>query len=316
MLSIHASEENVLTQLPGMRPGCWVHLTNPADSEVELVCKETGLPEDMLKSALDEEESAHTDYEDGNTMLVIDIPYIDEEQDQYVYSTVPFGIVYNQQYIVTVCLKDTSLVYDFFNERIKNVDTANHPQLMLQLLYRNATKFLQHLKQIDKTSHRVQAELHKSMKNKELILLLELEKSLVYFSTSLRANEVVIEKVLRFRDVREVEELVDYAEDLIVENKQAIEMCNIYRDILSGTMDAFASIISNNVNIIMKVLTIITIVLSIPTLVFSLWGMNLKVPFGEGSVLYQYGLWIVLALTAVLTVTVALVLVKKTKKLK
>ena len=156
----------------------------------------------------------------------------------------------------------------------------------------------------------MQAELHKSMKNKELILLLELEKSLVYFSTSLRSNEVVIEKVMRFEDVRGREELINYAEDLVVENKQANEMCNIYRDILSGTMDAFASIISNNVNIVMKLLTIITIVLSIPTLVFSLWGMNVKLPFGEGSPLYDVGFILVLALT------VAYVLVRRTRRLK
>ena len=316
MISVHLSKENLLSQVPEIVKGSWIHLTNPADSEVELVCRETGLPEDMLKTALDEEESAHTDYEDGNTMLVIDIPYIEEDDDQFVYSTVPIGIVYNQDYFVTVCLKDTSLVYDFFNDRVKNVSTRNHPFLMLQILYRNATRFLQHLKQIDKTSHRVQAELHKSMKNKELILLLDLEKSLVYFSTSLRADEVVIEKVLRFKEVREVEELVDYAEDLIVENKQAIEMCNIYRDILSGTMDAFASIISNNVNIVMKLLTVITIVLSIPTLIFSLWGMNVDLPFGEGTPLYAYGFWIVIAITVISTATVAFILFKKTKRLK
>ena len=316
MIAINLSEENLLKPLDAARPGCWIHMTNPVDNEVELVSRETGIPETMLKTALDEEESAHTDFEDGNTMIVVDIPFIDEEQDQYVYSTVPFGIVYNKKYFVTVCLKDTSLVYDFFNERVKNVDTRAHEMLMLQLLYRNATKFLQHLKQIDKTSHRVQAELHKSMKNKELILLLELEKSLVYFSTSLRANEVVIEKVMRFDGVRGKEDLVNYAEDLVVENKQANEMCNIYRDILSGTMDAFASIISNNVNIVMKLLTIITIVLSVPTLVFSLWGMNVKLPFGEGAPLYEVGFYIVLALTVVLTAVVAWVLVRRTRRLK
>ena len=165
---------------------------------------------------------------------------------------------------------------------------------------------------IDKTSHRLQAELHKSMKNKELISLLELEKSLVYFSTSLRANEVVIDRVSKFEFIKSDIVNLNLLDDLIIENKQAIEMCNIYSNILSGTMDAFASIISNNVNLVMKLLTIITIILTVPTLIASFWGMNVPVPFEKNSL----GFWIVVGIAVVVTLGVAFVLVKRTNRLK
>jgi magnesium transporter len=171
---------------------------------------------------------------------------------------------------------------------------------------------LSYLKQIDKTSHRIQSELQKSMKNKEIFQLLELEKSLVYFSTASKANQVVIEKIAKFEELKDMPEEMDLLNDLIIENKQAIEMCNIYREILTGTMDAFASIINNNVNIVMKLLTIITIIMSLPTLIASLWGMNVPVPFGGNPA----GFWLVLAITLPLTVCFALLLINKTRKIK
>jgi len=165
------------------------------------------------------------------------------------------------------------------------------------MLYRNASLFLFYLRQVDKASTRVENELHISMKNKELIQMLGLEKSLVYFSTSLKSNELVLEKLLRMDFVKDFPEDTDLLEDVIVENKQAMEMSGIYRDILSGTMDAFASVISNNLNIVMKLLASVTIILTVPTIVSSLWGMNVPVPF-EGS---PFGFWIVLGVAGLAT---------------
>ena len=291
---------------------CWIHMINPSDSEVEQVSRVTGITDVMLKSALDEEETAHTDTELDNTLVVVDIPSLEEENDNIVYTTMPLGIIMNENYIVTVALRDSSLLNDFLNERVRGFNTNNQSKFLLQILYRNATKFLQQLRMIDKTSHRLQAELHKSMKNKELISLLELEKSLVYFSTSLRANEVVIDRVSKFEFIKSDIVNLNLLDDLIIENKQAIEMCNIYSNILSGTMDAFASIISNNVNLVMKLLTIITIILTVPTLIASFWGMNVPVPFEKNSL----GFWIVVGIAVVVTLGVAFVLVKRTNRLK
>jgi len=291
---------------------CWINLVNPSDSEVNLVSEITGISDAMLKVALDEEESAHIDIEGKSTLVVVDIPILEESGSSVLYSTQPLGIIFTDKHFVTVCTKESSLISDFLSERVKGFVTQKHDRFLLRLLYRNTAKFLQNLRQIEKASHRIQTELQKSMKNKEVFLLLELEKSLVYYSTSLRANEAVIDKVAKFDAVRA--DVFDLAllDDLVIENRQAIEMCNIYRDILSGTMDAYASIINNNVNIVMKLLTVITIILSIPTLIASLWGMNVRVPFADNA----GGFWILTAIIVVLTTATAYIIIKRSGRMK
>mgnify|MGYP000866043560 CR=1 FL=1 len=312
MITVRKSVGGTLMTLESIQKNTWIDMINPSDNEVDLVSKQTGIPDDMLKASLDEEESAHIDYEGNFRMIIVDIPIIEEENDNYVYNTIPLSIITGEGYFVTVCLKETSITNDFAEGRIKSFSTERPLKFILQILYRNSVKFLSYLKQIDKTSHRIQSELQKSMKNKEIFQLLELEKSLVYFSTASKANQVVIEKIAKFEELKDMPEEMDLLNDLIIENKQAIEMCNIYREILTGTMDAFASIINNNVNIVMKLLTIITIIMSLPTLIASLWGMNVPVPFGGNPA----GFWLVLAITLPLTVCFALLLINKTRKIK
>ncbi len=282
-------------------------MTDPEDAEVAAVSKELGLEEDYLRAALDEEESPRVESDDGQTLIIVDMPTVQPEGRTFVYNTIPLGIIYFERGIVTVCLKESSILENFMEGRVRGFSTVKKTRFLLQLLYRNASRFLQYLKQIDKASMLVENELHKSMKNRELIQMLKLEKSLVYFSTSLTSNEVVMEKLLKIEDVKKYPEDTDLLEDVIIENKQAIEMCNIYRDILSGTMDAFASIISNNLNIVMKLLASVTIVLSIPTMVSSFFGMNTGVPW-EGS---PFGFWIVLAIAFGLSGLVAILLWRK-----
>lgn len=285
MLNIYKTFEEQLLELDSMEKGCWVHMTNPEEDEILRVSEALVLEPGLLRTALDEEERAHIEYEDGTTMIIVDIPTVTAEGKSFVYSTLPIGIIFNEDAIVTVCLQETPVVNDFIEGRVRGFYTFKKTRFVLQMLYRNATKFLQYLRQIDKASGRVQNELHKSMKNKELIQLLSLEKSLVYFSTSLTSNEMVLDKMLKMDYVKKYQDDTELLEDVIVENKQAIEMCNIYRDILSGTMDAFASVISNNLNIVMKFLAALTIVFSAPTLIASLWGMNVGgVPFAQTSV--------------------------------
>lgn len=294
-------------ELESIEKGCWINITDPTDTELEYVSQKTGLMIDFLKSALDEEESSRLEIEDDQYLFIFDIPFIDVENKKINYYTIPLGIVLNNDYIVTICLEENKLLEDFMKCKIKSFYTYKKSRFILQILFRNSTYYLNYLKQIDKTSSVIEARLHRSMKNKELIQLLELEKSLVYFSTSLKANEITLEKMLKLEMINRYPEDQDVLEDVIIENKQAIEMANIYSNILSGTMDAFASIISNNLNIVMKFLASITIVMSIPTVFSSLWGMNVQVPFSENP----FGFYIVLIITAVATGLATYFLAKK-----
>jgi Mg2+ and Co2+ transporters len=288
--------------------GKWLHLTNPTDKEIELVARATGMPEEMLKAALDEEERARIETDDGCTLILFDIPVIEDESSYYSYSTMPLSAVVNKNSIVTICLKENSIIHRFINGRIKNLDVSKRERFLYQLLYSTHVKFLQYLRQIDKSSQRIQRELHESTKNKELIQLLDLENSLVYFSTSLRANSIIIEKLTRL-DQKKAEEDTELLDDVAIENRQALDMCNIYRDILSGTMDAYASVISNNLNIIMRVLTTLTVLLAVPTLVASFWGMNTGVPF-QGR---QWGFWAVIGIALIVTAASGWLLMRKRK---
>ncbi len=220
------------------------------------------------------------------------------------------GINTTKDVLITVCLEETPILTAFMDGRVRDFHTFMKTRFILQILYKNATQYLQYLRIIDKKSEVIENKLHQSQKNEELIELLELQKSLVYFTTSLRSNEVVLEKLLRIDKIKKYPEDTDLLEDVIVENKQAMEMTSIYNGILSGTMDTFASVISNNLNIVMKFLATVTIVMSIPTMVASFYGMNVKtsgMPFAERP----YGFVIVLFFTLVLTLIVAYIFNKK-----
>ncbi len=272
----------------------WIHLENPTDREIELIERVSGVSEDLLKAALDEEERGRIEIDDGDTLVLFDIPTIEEEEDYYSYSTMPLGVVLTKNTIITVCLRENSVIHTLMSGRAKSVDTSKKEFFLYQLLYYTHVKYLQYLRQIDRSSQRIQTELHKATKNKELIQLLDLEKSLVYFSTSLRGNSIVIEKATKLSKKLD-DESEELLEDVVIENRQAIDMCKNYQDILASTMSTYASVISNNQNSIMKTLTIMTVIISVPTLFASFWGMNTGVPFeGKG-----YGFYIVLALSVV-----------------
>ena len=309
MLNIYAmqSQSRELRKIDEITPGAWLNLENPSDKELEEVAEKTGVGEDMLKAALDEEERARIETDDGNTLIIVDIPVIDDSADWYVYSTLPLGIITAGDYFITVCLRETAVLGDFIKGRVRNFDANKRTRFIYQILYLNAIKFLHCLKQIDKTSMRVQQTLHRSMKNKELIQLLDLEKALVYFSTSLNSNQIVIDRLRSMSTIKHYEDDDEILDDVIVENKQAIEMATIYRDIMSGTMDAFASVISNNQNTVMKFLAAITIILTIPTIIASIWGMNVGVPFA-GTV---WGFWAVIGIIVAVTVPVLIIMIKK-----
>jgi magnesium transporter len=292
--------ENKIVEIAGIEEGCWASAIDPTEEEISLLETELKVDRDYVRAALDEEESTRVESEEGHTLIIIDYPVAEMPEDKSAplsYYTLPMGIILAGKVVVTVCLKSNSILDDFALGVVKNVKTSFRTQFVFMLMFRIAGKYLQFLKQIDKLSSYVEQQLHLSMKNKELIQLLGLSKSLVYFSTSLKATETVLEKLLRGRIIRLYDEDQDLLEDVLVEVKQAIEMSSIYTNILSGTMDAFASIISNNLNIVMKVLTIITIVMAVPTMVFSFYGMNtVDLPVPKTAI--AVGLSVVLAVLA------------------
>ncbi len=284
MIQIFKTINEELIQISNCEDGAWINLINPTEEEVNTVCETLKVECDFIKAALDEEERARIDYEKGQILIIVDIPIIDRDGGNNVYNTIPLGIVLCKETIITVCLKEDTLIKDFANGKVKYFYTYFKNRFILQILQKNSMQYLQYLRHIDKLSNKIEQDLHRSMKNKELIQLLKLEKSLVYFSTSLKSNELVLEKMLKSEYIKKYPEDDDLLEDVITENKQAIEMANIYSSILSGTMDAFASVISNNVNFVMKFLTSVTIVMAIPTMIASFFGMNVKdIPFSESS---------------------------------
>lgn len=309
MMNIYAMEsgKRELTLCDEIVDGCWINLENPSDLEIETVVEKTGIPEDMIKAALDEEERAHIDVDGDYTLIVIDIPVINEEKDTYVYSTLPFAMVFSEKVFVTVCLRDTSVISDFVNNAVRNFDVNKRTRFIYQILYLTSTKYLHYLKLIDRTASRIQQSLHRALKNTELIKLLDLDKALVYFSTSLNANQVVINRIKQLSLIKHYEEDDDLLDDVIIENKQAIEMASIHREVLSGTMDAFASVISNNQNIVMKLLTALTIILTIPTVIASLWGMNVPVPLGNNP----YAFWIIVGIVVAILIPVIIIMIRK-----
>ena len=299
-----------LEQLEKFRNRCWIDMVNPDDGECDEVAALTGVPEDMIKAALDDNERARTESDDGCNMFVVDCPLIEESDNGDSYTTLPLALIYNDKCIITVCLKGNTVLKEFITGR-ERVICENPLQFVLKFMLGNAKRFLYCLKQIDRKTHRIQSEMGRTMRNSEIIQLLDLQNSLVYFSTSLNSNARVHEKLYKIEGVATREEMLDLYDDVIIENKQAIETCNIYKNILSVTMDAYGSVISNNANDTMRKLTIITIILAIPTMIAGFWGMNMTVPFqtGENNTSTVW-FWVVIAATAVLTVAIALLILK------
>ena len=310
MIRIFKTEDGAMHEKEEMQPGCWIALTNPTASEIIDIADAYQIDPDHLKAPLAEEERSRIEVEEEYTLVLVDIPSIEERSGKDWFVTIPLAIIMTNDVLITVCLEETPVLTSFMDGRVRDFHTFMKTRFILQILYKNATQYLQYLRIIDKKSEVIERKLHQSQKNEELIELLELEKSLVYFTTSLRSNEVVLEKLLRTEKIKKYPEDTDLLEDVIVENKQAIEMAGIYSGILSGTMDAFASVISNNLNIVMKFLATVTIVMSIPTMVASFYGMNVNsrgMPFAN----HPYGFVIVLGFALALSLLVAYIFNKK-----
>lgn len=307
MIKMYKTINEELVCYENYEDGVWVNLINPTEEEISNVCDNLKIDAEFVRAALDEEERSRIENDNGQTLILVDIPVVENEGNKNVYSTMPLGIILAKENVVTVCLKDTPILGDFINKRVKSFYTYFKSRFILQILFKNATFYLHYLRHIEKISNKIENDLQKSMKNKELIQLLKLEKSLVYFSTSLKANESVLEKMLKLQSIKKFEEDRDLLEDVIIENKQAIEMTNIYSSILSGMMDAFASVISNNLNIVMKSLTLITIALAIPTMISGFFGMNVPNLWEQNHLAFP----VIVGGSTIISVISSVILIKK-----
>lgn len=302
-------EDCSIHQISEVEDGSWVALTAPSATELKEISDKYNIDVDHLKAPLDDEERSRIEVEDNYTLIIVDIPITEERKGTEYFVTIPLGIILTKEMIFTVCLVDTPILEGFMDGRVRNFFTYKKTRFILQILYKNASLFLQYLRTIDKKSDAVEKQLQISQKNSELVDLLELEKSLVYFTTSLRSNEAVFEKMMKIASIKQYPEDEDLLEDVIIENKQAIEMANIYSGILSGTMGAYASVISNNLNTSMKFLAVLTIVMSIPTMIASFAGMNVGgIPFNGNN---SYGFWAMILISIGISALVSIILAKK-----
>jgi magnesium transporter len=273
-----------LERMETIQQDCWVNLTAPTEDELKIVEEALVLPPEFLRYPLDEEERPRIDVDDenGHVLIIIDFPYIRREGTNSKYETQPVGIVLAGKCLVTVSLREVSILDQFRNNRVRDFVTGYRTRFTFQIMFAGAKDYLKFLRYIDKTIDSAEHQLSKSISNKELFKLMELGKSLVYFSTSLKSNEAVLDRLMRGKAIKKYEEDEDLLEDVIIEYKQALEMANIYTSIINGTMDAYASIISNNLNVVMKFMAAMTIVLSVPTIIFSFFGQNITFPYNDG----------------------------------
>ena len=295
--TISARTVDVLTKLP--EDTGWIDLVAPTEREIRMAAEALGIEASVLSAPLDDEEQPRIEIGKDYLLIILDLPHLERDlDDTLVYQTYPLGIVLTDTAIATVSLFDTAVMRDFREGKVSDFSTGKRARFTLQIVREIAAYYLSSLRRLDDMSLSLERSLRQSMRNEELVQMLALGKSLVYFSTSLKSNQVVLRRMTRLPVFKTYEDDVDLLDDVMVEVEQAIEMADIYMNILNSTMDAFASLISNNLNVVMKVLTSVTIVLSIPTLVASLWGMNVPVPWQTD----WYGFAVVIGLSLVISI--------------
>ncbi len=291
--------------------GSWFNLIKPTADEIKEVAAALNIEADFLRDSLDSEERSRIEIDDDKLLIITNVPMMEDENS---FDTLPLGIIMTPHNIVTVSLKENRIISFFNQDTTKLFNTADKTRFLFQILFRSTKFYLRYLEHINRHTERIEVDLRRTMKNKALFQLLEVQKSLVYFTTALKDNGRVLEKLSRFKKIDRFQNFIDYneeiediMEDVIVENKQAIEMVEMHRNILESMMDAFASIISNNLNIVMKFLTSVTIILAIPTMVASFWGMNVDVPMGSNG----FAFLIIILMSLILAAVIGTILARK-----
>ena len=280
MLNIYRNTPEGLQTLENPSNGCWIKATDPNQEEIDKL-KTWGIEPELITYSLDQDEMARVERDEGYTVLLLRIPHFQGETHDIPYSTIPLGIIIKDNLIVTICRHDSHITRILTDGKYRGFKTAKRYRFVLYVLLETATRYLTYLREINRAVDHVEDQLQKSTRNRELLQLLKYQKSLVYFTTALHSNEVMMERLQRMRMFNQYDEDEELLEDVITENQQAIQVSNINAEILAGLMDAFASIISNNLNVVMKALAAITIVINIPAIVAAFYGMNVSLPGEE-----------------------------------
>lgn len=313
MLTIYRSDTATrkIERTEDISAGCWVDLENPSEEEIQRVCDAAQISRDFIVAALDSEEKPRLDREedDDTKLVLIDVPIDTSDDESISFDTLPLGmILVRDDIFITVCLENTEVMKEFKNGyRRRQFSTRLKNRFVLQIFYESASSYLKNLRALDKERERVEKTLASTYKNPELLALLDIQKSLVYFETSLKANESVMEKIQRGKALTMYDDDDEALEDAIIENKQALEMTQIYSNVLESTMDVYSSLISNNLSSIMRFLTSVTIFLAIPTMVAGYWGMNVPVPMQENP----WGFWAVLGVSIIASAIISILINKR-----
>ena len=289
MIRYFKSENRKITEIDQIEKDCWVNIQPPINPDtLKKFSDDQNIPFDYLLDSLDIDERSRFEVEDDITLIVLKAPILNEtsSNNEPLYITIPIGLVITPNNIFTISAYEGPIIEDFIENRMKNIDPSNKKFFILKTFERSVFYFLQYLNEMNRKRSLFEQRMIKSMNNHKLVQLMNLEKSLVYFATSLRTNEVLLMKLRRTNTLELNEDQDDFLEDIIVDNSQALEMANIYTNILSSTMDTFASIISNNLNTVMRRLTTVTLILMVPTLIASLYGMNVPLPMANNKLAF------------------------------
>lgn len=310
MVKYYKTDDRQIHEENTIQGGVWINMVNPSVAEGQMVADLLNVDIEDILAALDEEESSRIELEDGYTLILVDIPSVEIRHEKESYTTVPLGILIAADEIVTVCTEETPVLLAFLNNRVKEFSTKKKLRFVYQILYRIAVLYQSDLRVIDKMRTEIEERVGNDTEEVDLIALHELESTLVYFATSLRANDVVLDRLTRYKRLEQYPEDKELLDDVIVENRQAIEMTTIYRDIINGTRELLSSVINNRMNSIMKSLTVITLIMAVPTVISGIYGMNVDgrwVPLANTP----YGFAIVCGIIAIICVLVLLLLRKK-----
>ncbi len=310
MVKYYRTDDRLIHEEQSIQNGVWIQMVNPSVAEGQMVADIMGIDIEDVLAALDEEESSRIELQDGYTLILVDIPAVEVRHDKESYTTIPLGIILTSDEIVTVCTEDTPVLQAFLNNRVKEFSTKKKIRFVYQILYRISVLYQSDLRVIDKMRTDIEERVGGDTEEVDLIALHELESTLVYFATSLRANSVVLDRLTRYKRLEQYPEDKELLDDVIIENKQAIEMTGIYRDIINGTRELMSSVIDNRLNNVMKYLTSITIVLAIPTVISGLYGMNVM---GEGMPFANsvWGFGVVCLITLLVCIITMLILRRK-----
>lgn len=310
MVKYLKTDDRKIHEVDSIQEGIWIQMVNPTVSEGKMVAETLDIDIEDVLAALDEEESSRIELQDGYTLILADIPAVEVRHEKESYTTIPLGIIITSDVIITVCTEETPVLQAFINNRVKEFSTKKKLRFLYQILYRSNVLYQSDLRVIDKKRTEIEERIKDGTKEEDLIALHELESTLVYFATSLRANGVVLDRLTRYKRLEQYPEDKELLDDVIVENKQAIEMTSIYRDIINGTRELMSSVLDNRLNNVMKSLTIITLIMAIPTVVSGIYGMNVDsrwVPFANMT----HGFAIICGIMALLCVIIIFILRKK-----